>query len=1217
GIDGVQLVVLGRGGNLAGIGELGEIAIRSPYLARGYLDPYLTAARFVPDLWSESGSRLYRTGDLGRYLPNGEVSFARRADRQVKVRGFRVELGEVEAALAALPGVERAAVAMCEERGEQRLVAYVVGTGERPLGSAELRARAEDRLLRPLVPSAFIVLPHLPLTPNGKVDWRALPAPAADSALERRYQAPATDCEREIAAIWQAVLGVERVGVHDHFFELGGHSLLLVSLHGRLEETLGVELSLIDLFSHPTVASQAEHIGAQRRGAQVAALPPPAAAASLHAALGRHGRGDPPEPAGLAIVGMAGRFPGAADVSELWRNLRAGVESVSFFSDAELLAAGVPPELVGNPRYVKARAMVGGEDLFDAAFFALPPRQAELTDPQHRLFLECCWHALESAGIDSERFPGAIGVYAGMSVSSYLVTNLLPHPGLVEEVGAGPLLIATDRDFLTAQVSYRLGLRGPSLDVQTACSTSLVAVHLACQALLAGDCDAALAGGVSIWVPQRAGYLYQPAGTESSDGHCRAFDARADGAVPGSGAGVVVLKRLADALADGDLIHGVVLGSALSHDGSRKLGFTAPGVEGQAAAVARALARAGAEPGSIGYVECHGSATALGDPIEVTALCRAFGEPANRGRCAIGSVKTNVGHLGAAAGVTGLIKAVLALEHREIPPSLHFETPNPKIDFAASPFYVNDRLADWQDGRGPRRAGVNSLGLGGTNAHVVLQEAPERTPSGASRPWQLLVLSAPTETALETVTERLAAWIERQPEAELADAAFTLQQGRRAFAHRRALVCATSGEARRILAERDPRRLLSGVQGGGRRTVAFLLTGVGDHYPGMARGLYDSEPVFRAELDRCFDILGDRCGRELRDALFAGGARAADGSLDLRRMLGRGGDAGAAARRLHRTRFAQPAVFAVNYALARLWMSWGVEPEALLGYSLGEYVAACLAGIFALEEALPMVAERARWIEELPAGAMLAVPLPEDEVRDRLAGAMAEGTAAGLDLAAVDGPHLCVVSGPADGIAGLTSRLAAEGVTTRRLATTHAFHSRWMEPVAARLTEQARCLRPAPPRIPCLSNVTGTWLRPEEAQDPTYWARHLCGTVRFAEGLGELWQNPARVLLEIGPGQALTALALQHPTAGRARLALPSLPHAHERHDDAAFLLGALGRLWLAGIAIDWTAFSRGEQRRRLELPLYPFERRRFWIEPPETGLAGLQVPARDRSAAA
>ncbi|HSU81916.1 MAG TPA: type I polyketide synthase, partial [Thermoanaerobaculia bacterium] len=884
-----------------------------------------------------------------------------------------------------------------------------------------------------------------------------------------------------------------------------------------------------------------------------------------------------------------------------------------FFSDEEVAASGIPPEAIAHPKLVKARGVLEDEAMFDADFFDISPRQAELMDPQLRHFLECSWEALESAGYDPARFPGQIGVYGGSTLSSYFLRNLLSNQDMILEVGSYQALIATDRDFLTTQVSYKLNLRGPSLTVQTACSTSLVAAHLACLALLAGECDMALAGGVSVKVPQVTGYMYQEGGLDSSDGHCRSFDARADGSVYGGGVGLVVLKRLEDALADGDTVHAVILGSGVNNDGSAKVGYTAPSIEGQSRAIADAQAAAGVAPETVGYVECHGSGTALGDPIEVAALTRAFAT-SERGYCPIGSVKSSIGHLGAAAGVAGLIKAVLALEHREIPPSLHFETPNPRIDFASSPFYVNTRLADWPAADEPRRAGVSSFGLGGTNAHVVLEEAPPPAPTGPAAAWQLLVLSARTETALDAATGRLAEWLEGHPEAELADVAHTLQVGRREFSWRRTLVCRDAAEARQALASRDPGALRTAwTESGGRAPVAFLLPGVGDHYPGMARGLYDGEPVFRRELDRCLDLLQERSGEDLREVIFAGD-RATEGGLDLRRLLGRGGrEESEAARRLSRTVFAQPAVFAVEYALARLWESWGVRPDALLGYSLGEYTAACLAGVFSLEDALTLVAERARWIEELPAGDMLAVSLPESEVRPRLAG--------DLGLAATNGPQLTVVSGPAEQVAALAERLAAEGVACRRLPTTHAFHSTMMAPLAGRLTELARTIRLSVPRVPCLSNVTGTWLTAEEATDPGYWARHLCGTVRFSEALAELWKQPSRVLLEVGPGQGLSALALQHPSAG-GRLAVTSLPHAHEGRPDAAFLTEALGRLWLAGVEVDWSGVHGGARRRRLPLPTYPFEHRRFWIEPnPDSSLirggaaAGrrdswLQVPA-------
>ncbi len=1054
GMRDVQLLVINRGGELAGIGEVGEIAVRSPHLAQGYLgDEALTADKFrLNPFTGQAGDRIYRTGDLGRYLPDGEVTFAGRADLQVKIRGFRIEPAEIEARLVALPGVREAVVVAREDRGEKRLVAYVVADGA-GTSAARLRQALRDRLPAYMVPSAFVLLPRLPITPNGKIDRRALPPPIEEAAEARGFAAPESAVEERIAAVWREVLGVEKVGVNDNFFDVGGHSLLLVRLHSRLQEELGREISLMELFNHPNIRSQADHLGGrvsvppltQRR-------PAPEPDAGVEDGGGVSGL------SGIAIVGLAGRFPKARDLDQFWRNLRDGVEAISFFSDEELVAAGFDPEHLASPRLIKARGVLEDDAMFDADFFDVPPRQAELMDPQLRHFLECSWEALENAGYDPGRFPGQIGVYGGVTVSSYFLHNLLSHPELLAELGSHQTAIATDRDFLTTQVSYKLNLRGPSLTVQTACSTSLVATHLACMALLAGECDMALAGGVSIKVPQISGYVFQEGGIESSDGRCRSFDAQATGAVYGGGVGVVVLKRLEDALADGDTVHAVILGSGVNNDGSAKVGYTAPSIEGQSRAIAEAQATAGVAPETIGYVECHGSGTPLGDPIEVAALTRAFASP-ERGVCPIGSVKSSIGHLGAAAGIAGLIKTVLALEHRQIPPSLNFETPNPRIDFAASPFFVNTRLTDWPADRGPRRAGVSSFGIGGTNAHAVLEEAPPPEPTDPGRPWHLLLLSARSESALEAATDNLAGWLERHPDADLADVAHTLQVGRQAFSWRRALVCRDVAEAVRALAGRDPRALRTAwTESGGRTPVAFLLPGAGDHDPGLARDLYESEPVFRAELDRCLDLLRETLGEDPRVAILAPGTPG----------------------RPPRTRSAQPALFAVEVALARLWESWGVRPDALLGDGLGETTAAYLTGASSLEDALARVAERAD----------------------------------------------------------------AEGSPSR------------------------------------------------------------AGTAGFAEALGELWKPPARVLLEVGLGQELSARALAHPAAAGGRVAIPSLPHADEGRPGAAFVVEALGRLWLAGVEIDWSGFHAGQRRRRLPLPTYPFERRRFWVEPNWTAAA-------------
>ncbi len=906
----------------------------------------------------------------------------------------------------------------------------------------------------------------------------------------------------------------------------------------------------------------------------------------------------------IAIIGMAGRFPGASDVDGLWRVLRDGVEAITRFSDEELAAAGVPAELLANPRYVKACGILPDVERFDAEFFAITPRDAEVMDPQMRLFLETAWQACESAGYDPHAFAGRVGVFAGAASTSYFAFHLLPRPELLAEVGGLQMKMLNDKDFLTTQASYKLNLRGPSLAVQTACSTSLVAIHLACQSLLSGECEMALAGGVGVSFPQVAGYLYEAGGVASPDGHCRAFDAKAQGLVSGNGVGLVVLKRLEDALADGDTIHAVIRGSAINNDGASKAGYSAPSIDAQAEVISEALVVAGVEPETLGLVEAHGSGTPIGDPIEVAALTRAWRSSTDRrGFCALGSIKTNVGHTDAAAGVAGLLKAVLALEHRQIPPSLHFETPNPALVLDQSPFYVPTTLRDWPAGETPRRAAVSSLGIGGTNAHVVLEEAPDAPAPAPSRPWQLLVLSARSGAALDAATVNLAAWLADPEHAgtDLADAAHTLRVGRKPFRHRRALVCRDREEAIRLLAERDARAVTgdAGDPGAEPPGVAFLFPGLGDHYAGMAAELYRTEPVFRQALDRCAEILRPRLGLDLREVLWPAGspeppagAPGGAGRPDLRRLVA-GSEAEAETGPLARTRIAHPALFAVEHSLATLLLQWGVKPAAMIGYSLGEIVAACLAGVFSLEDALTLVAERARLVDALPEGAMLAVPLPVDEVAPVLGPE--------LSVAAADGPALTVVGGPAAAVDLFAWHLSSRGVATRRLRTVHAFHTRMMEPAVAELARLAL----AAPAIPFVSNVTGTWITAAEATDPEYWARHLASTVRFADGLAALMREDGpRLFVEVGPGRGLATLARQHPQRPAGLVEIATLRDRRDEVSDQAFLLDALGRLWLAGAAPDWSAFAAAETRRRVPLPTYPFERRRYFIDAPGTATA-------------
>jgi len=1210
------------------LGGVGELVTSGLGLARGYhARPGATAAAFVPDPWEETGSgpaggagnggggRLYRTGDRVRFLPGGALEFLGRIDTQVKIRGFRIELGEIEAALAEHPGVAAAVVvAGRAEAGRwqagggvaaEQLAAWIVpASPSSPPAAEELATSLSGRLPAYMVPAHFVVLPALPLTPNGKVDRRALPAPDLRGRGERaREERPRSAVERTLAGIWEELLGRTGIGLRDNFFDLGGHSLLLTRLLTRLRQEFpgpaSRDLALVDLFRHPTLAALAERLTAEQGESASVRQGRERALARRH--------GLTREDLRIAIIGMAGRFPGAPDLGTYWQNLRDGVESILTLSAEEALARGADPETLAEPFFVPAVSLPPDYDRFDARFFGLSYREAELIDPQQRLLMEVAWSALEDAGYaGAGEHHNATGVFAGASLSTYLLVDLM---GASEGLDPWQTVSFNLTDGAATRIAYHLDLRGPAVSVATACSTSLVAVHEACQNLLSGACDLALAGGASLPLAARAGYLHSPGSIVSPDGHCRAFSAAAAGTVFGGGAGVLVLKRYADAVADGDAIRAVILGSAVNNDGIEKVGFTAPGIPRQAAVVAEALTFAGLGAGEISYIEAHGTGTPLGDPIEVAALSEAFrADTDERSFCAIGSVKTNIGHLDTAAGAAGLIKTVLALGHRQIPPSLYAGELNPEIDWEASPLKVQRELGEWAspDGR-PRRAGVSGFGIGGTNAHLIVEEAPAPAPPGPPRrPWQLLPLSARDEPALEAMTTALADHLEAHPEltaspGALADLAFTLQQGRRAFSHRRLLVCQSPEDVVPILRGEAPGLLTRGDRGEPREVpVAFLFSGQGSQYPGMGRELYGVEEAFTREIDRAAELLAPLL------------AAVGDGEGDLRRLLWPEEESAEAAARLTRTEIAQPALYAFEWALARQWMAWGIAPAALLGHSIGEYTAAAVAGVFSFEDGLTLVAERGRLMGSLPPGSMLAVSLPAADVEAQLGAVTAAGREQ-LAIAAINEPGRTVVSGPAGAVAALAEMLRASGVESRPLHTSHAFHSPMMEPILPAFRAAVAKVPLSPPRIPIVSNLSGTILLDEEATDPGYWAAHLRGAVRFADGISTLAADPERILLEVGPGDTLATLAratLTHTVPGAnpgvERTVLASGRHPRRRGSDLAQLLTTFGRLWLAGREVDWdrlhtVASGVGEEearenRRRLHLPTYPFQRQRCWI---------------------
>ncbi|HMA95364.1 MAG TPA: beta-ketoacyl synthase N-terminal-like domain-containing protein, partial [Polyangiaceae bacterium] len=964
-------------------------------------------------------------------------------------------------------------------------------SGEAPK-PPELRAHLLPLLPDYMLPAVYVYLSDLPRTASGKVDRRSLPAPEHKRPdLNTPYVAATSPLARAITEIWCELLELDRVGLDDDFFELGGTSLLALRFVRLLGERTGHEPGIAQLFDRTTPRSLASLLeGADEREDLLQM-----AIQRRQRVNGFAGFNEP-----IAVVGWAGRFPGANDIKQLSTLLTQGREGVTFFKPEEL-DPSIPLDVRTDTSYVRARGIIKDPDLFDAELFGISPREAQMIDPQQRQLLELCWVALENAGCNPDVFIGQIGVFAGVMNNTYYGERVLKNPAAVEGFGAFNAMTANEKDYVATRVSYRLNLTGPSVSVHTGCSTSLVAVHLACQSLRLLESDVALAGGASVTVPVASGYLYNEGGMLSADGHCRPFDADASGTTFGDGVGVVVLKRLSDALRDGDVIHAVVLGSAINNDGAQKASFTAPSLEGQARAITAALAASGVTPDSIGYVESHGTATPIGDPIEVAALTKAYGRGATEPSCALGSVKSNIGHLTAAAGVTGLIKATLSIEQSTLFPTVHYRQLNPAIDLAQR-FFVNTVCQPYPKSAGPRRAAVSSMGVGGTNAHVILEQAPERGPSGPSRAYQSFVFSARSESALRRHLSDVQAAIDvwSAEGAHPADVAYSLAIGRRAFRRRLALSAANLAELSTEIAKATAKPQVG--TDSSPRSVVFVFPGQGTQYPRMAMGLYESEPAFRAAMDQCAEAVAPEMPVPLLE-LISGGQL----------------DDSAAAERLQETRFAQPAIFAVEYSLAQLALSVGIKPVAALGHSVGEFVAATLAGVFRLEDAIRLVAVRGRAMQGMNPGAMLSVRETPERVREYLV----EQT----ELAAINGKQLVVVAGPHAAVAEVEAKLKAAEILAKPLRTSHAFHT-WMMDDAVRIFREAlNHVELREPRMPFVSTATGRWIGSEEATDREYWALHLRRAVLFAQALQTLWGDHPGALLELGPAGTLPALARQ------------------------------------------------------------------------------------------
>ncbi|WP_051953651.1 type I polyketide synthase [Xenophilus azovorans] len=1160
------LRVLGPSLELLPPGCVGELCIGGRGLAHGYLGrPDLTAERFVDDPWGAPGERLYRTGDHARWLPDGTVEFVGRIDGQVKIRGHRIEVGEIEAALLAHPAVRSCAVVPRQDaQGQIRLVAYLVAQGE-PAAWPVLRAHLAATLPEPMIPSAQVWLAELPVTPNGKLDRRALPAPSRQRPeMAQPYEEARSPAEQQVCDAFAQVLELDAVGRNDNFFDLGGDSLRVLRVIALLQPLAARPLTTTLLFQDPTPRAIAP------------ALAP--ADAPAPAAVVRRAQPDALEP--IALVGMAGRFPGAADVEGFWDNLLAGRETITFFDDAAL-DAGVSAALRADPAYVRARGVIDGVEDFDAAFFGINPKEAQLMDPQQRLFLEICWECLERAGYVPDQAPGSVGVYAGMYNASYFQRHVATRPDLIEAVGEFQVMLANEKDYITTRAANRLNLTGPAVSVHTACSTSLVAIATAFHALRSHQCDMALAGGVSITCPPRSGYLYQEGSMLSPDGHTRSFDTNAQGTVFSDGAGVVLLKRLSDAQRDGDTIYAVLRGAAINNDGGAKASFTAPSVDGQVRMIESALACAGVPAASISYLEAHGTATPMGDPIEVEGLARTYGRHApEAGRYALGSLKSNVGHMVIAAGVGATIKTALALHEEALPPSLHFTAPNPAMDLDGAHLRVNDRLTPWPrvEGR-PRRAGISAMGVGGTNAHLIVEEAPEPPPSEEGAGAQMLVLSARTPTALAAACVRLADHLERHgASVPLADVAHTLRVGRKAFAHRACVAAADPAGAVAALRATDSPWRAVGAPGTRLPQCVFMFPGQGAQYAGMGRGLHAQDALFRAALDECLAAFEGVTDFDLREKLFSDDPEA-----------------------LAPTAVTQPATFAVEYALARRALALGLQPAALVGHSVGEFAAAVIAGVMDLADAARLVARRGALMQALPPGDMLSVRLPAQELLPLLP--------EGVSLAGDNGPTACVAAGPADAVEALRAELERRGVAARLLQTSHAFHSAMMDPAVEPFTALVRTCTLCAPALPIHSTLTGRPLAAEEATDPAYWGRHLRGTVRFSPAVRALLDTLAQpVFVELGPRSTLATLVRQHAQKAQPVQAVAVLGSRPD-DEDAAFKLAA-GRLWTLGAEIDLGAFDTRQRKRRVRLPTYPFERKRFWVDiAPAAAPAAAAVP--------
>ncbi|WP_164783988.1 non-ribosomal peptide synthetase/type I polyketide synthase [Mesorhizobium sp. M5C.F.Cr.IN.023.01.1.1] len=1161
--------ILDRYGNPAPVGAIGELYIGGVGIARGYINrDKLTGELFRPNPFDdEPQSRLYRTGDRARYRADGTIEFLGRKDGQIKIRGMRVELAEIEQCLMEHENVRACCVTLRDRFDDNAsLTAYVVRRPESSEDIDELQAFLRAALPGYMVPSQFVFLPQLPTNRSGKIDRRALPEPRNASKL-KAVTLPTDGLQTEVAEIWKDVLKLDSVGVEDNFFDVGGHSLAIVQVQARVHDRLGIDCKILDLFEHPTIRTLAAHLAAISDAPRPTQYhKKPIGVGASESKLEQNGNA-------VAIIGMAGRFPGAENVDQFWKNLVDGIESIADLDEQTLRESGVDPNTFGKPNYVRREAVISGVDLFDAAFFGFSPKEAAWMDPQQRILLETAYQALDHAGYGSrENAEGRVGVFAGVGANHYLAEREAGRDLLDSE--KLQIRILNGHDFTATRIAYKLNLTGPTVSVQTACSTSLVAVHLACQSLRSNECDMALAGGASISLPHGKGYLHQQGHIFSPDGHCRAFDAKAQGTVRGSGAGVVVLKRLSDACRDGDHIWAVIKGTAVNNDGGAKVGFTAPSADGQAAVIQAALTDADVSADTLGYVEAHGTGTYLGDPIEISGLTKAFrSHTAKKQFCAIGSVKTNIGHLDAAAGVTGLIKLATMLNKGVLPASLHLDEPNPNIDFQESPVFVNKTCTAWPKGGGPRRGGVSSFGIGGTNAHAIIEEAPARNDEQGGRRLHVFPVSGASGSALTEMLRQLAGFMRRSDVRHgAANIAYTLQKGRAALRYRTSFI---GSDPLELADQLDQAALQAGASrevSSSEHRIVFMFSGQGGQQIGMGRELYEEEPVFRNAIDECAKWLDDLAHIDFRPLLYCEGK--SDGELESRLKA-----------------VIQPVIFATQYAMTKLFMSWGIIPAAVIGHSIGEYAAAHFAGIISLPDAIRLTLIRGQLTSRVPAGGIVAVSLSPEELQpywnER------------LSLAAINGPRQCVVSGAASEIEAFHERLEARSIGSKRIRASHAVHSSLLDPILPEFKIDAEQVDLHAPQMPFMSTVLGDWLEPNVRLNSSYWVRNLRETVQFHQAFDRLVQSGHEWFIEMGPGAALTGHSKRFKSKINLRspIAFAALPGGDHGQGDRLKLLQTLGKLWTCGVRTDWSGLHDHKPPQRIPLPPYPFDRKCYWLD--------------------